>query len=230
MKEGNAISENLFPPELVIKSAEQIGLDAAQTAALRTAMQEARPKLAEAQQKLAADNAALAELLRAVPTDSAKCLAQLDKVLEDEKAVKQITLSLMLEVRGKLTSEQIAKLKGLRDVPRDVGAGKVGGEGIKVGGGDGVKAGGGDGGVKIGGDKPRDPAAGGVKVGGEGAVPEELRAKMQSVRMQAQSKQAAGGDITAVKALATEAQSLAQQGRYREASAKLDEALNLLRP
>ncbi|HVT80822.1 MAG TPA: hypothetical protein VHM90_09200 [Phycisphaerae bacterium] len=204
-KGGDPISEFLFPPEMVIKAAEQIGLDQSQTQAIRALLQEARAKLAETQQKLATDTATLRELLAAASPDQPKCLEQLDRVLEDEKSVKHINLSLMLDIKSRLTADQIAKLMALRDRAKE-GVAKVGGDtGLPKAGGD----------------------AGMAKAGGD--VPEALRAKLQDVRAKAMAKQQAGVDISGVKALVQEAQSLAQQGKLQEASAKLDEAASQLK-
>jgi len=199
-KGGDPLAEFLFPPEMVLKAADQIGLDQSQTQALRQLLQEARTKLAEVQQRMAADTAAMRELLAAVPPDEAKCIAQLDKVLDDEKAVKHINLSLMLEIKSKLTPDQIAKLTALRDRAKT-----------------------GDGIPKVGGD------TGAPKAGGDAAVPEALRGKLQEVRTKATARQQAGGDISGIKATVQEAQTLAQQGKFNEAEAKLDEALNQLK-
>ena len=198
VKLGDPLAEFLFPPEMVLRAADQIGLDQSQVQTLRAALQEARTKLAEVQQKMATDTAAMRELLAAVPPDEQKCLEQLDKVLDDEKAVKHINLSLMLQIKSRLTPDQIAKLTALRDN---------------------AKAG--DGAPKLGGDT-------GTPNLGEGA-PESLRAKLQDVRTKATAKQQAGSDISAIKALAQEAQSLAQQGKFQDAEAKLNEALNQLK-
>src|SRR5262249_55178553 len=93
---------------------DQLGLSASQMEAIRGMMADAKMRLVEAQQKLATDTAELNELLKVDSPEEARCLSKLDKVLDDEKSVKHITLSLTLSIRGKLTAEQIAKLNELR--------------------------------------------------------------------------------------------------------------------
>ena len=121
--------ENLFEPGLVVRLGAQVGVDPAVVEAARTQMQTFRPKLEEAQQKLRTDTVALNDLVKQDHPDVQTCLAQLDKVLEDERAVKRMNLEAALTIKNKLTPEQITQLIQLRDKLLAGGAAGPGGAG-----------------------------------------------------------------------------------------------------
>jgi len=109
------LSENLFPIEFIVKAGPQIGLGETTFAEIRSIMQETNPKLNDAQLALRTDTMALNDLLKQDHPDTPTCLAALDKVLDDERAVKRINMEAALKVRGLLSPDQFAKLKELRD-------------------------------------------------------------------------------------------------------------------
>ena len=120
------LKENLISPELVVKLGAQIGLDPAVVEGARAQMEAVRPKLMEAQQKLGTDTAALNDLLKLDHPDVPACLAQLDKVLADENAIKRMNLEMALTIKDKLTAAQMAQLIQLRDKLLAGGAGAGG--------------------------------------------------------------------------------------------------------
>jgi hypothetical protein len=109
------INAYLVEPELVLRFGTQAGVDQAVVDAVAKVFQDQRAKLEEAQQKLRTDTAALNELVRQDQPDAKACLAQLDKVLEDERVIKRMNLELALLVKAKLTPDQIARLIQLRN-------------------------------------------------------------------------------------------------------------------
>lgn len=111
---ADPVGDNLFPPDLVMQHAGEIGLTDAQKQAIHEAIQNVQSRFPEMQQKLQAQMSALADLLKADQPDETIVLAQLDKVLDAEREVKKAHLSLALAVRSKLTAEQQAKLRELR--------------------------------------------------------------------------------------------------------------------
>ena len=119
--------ENLFEPGLVVRFGAQVGVDPAVVEAARVQVQNRLPLLQEAQQKLRTDTAALDELVKADHPDAPACLAQLDKVLADERAIKRMNLEAALTIKAKLTPQQVAQLIQLRD--GQLAAGAAGGAG-----------------------------------------------------------------------------------------------------
>jgi tetratricopeptide (TPR) repeat protein len=120
--------ENLFEPGLVARLGAQVGVDPAVVEAARTQMQNLRPRREEAQQKLRTDAAALDDMVKLDHADVPQCLAQLDKVLEDEHAIKRMNLEAALIIKAKLTPQQVAQLIQLRDrlLAAGTGAGVAG--------------------------------------------------------------------------------------------------------
>jgi Spy/CpxP family protein refolding chaperone len=108
------MADNFYPPEMLIRHAREIGLDDSQKQAIETRFQESRQKFTELQQNLQKQIAAMSQLLHAEHPDEQEALAQLDKVLDAERQIKRLQLSLFLDVRNQLTSEQQAKVKDLR--------------------------------------------------------------------------------------------------------------------
>lgn len=108
------IAQNLFPPELVMKHAGEIGLDERQRAAIKEAIQKAQAKFLDAQWDLQSESEKMARLLQAKRVDEAAVLAQVDKVLALEREVKRAQLSLLIRIKNLLTEPQQAKLMELR--------------------------------------------------------------------------------------------------------------------
>lgn len=108
------LSENFFPPDLLINHAQEIGIDEQQRQSIESQVRENRQKYVEMQQNLLRQLAALAEILRQEHPGEQEALAQLDKVLAAEREIKRVQLSLSLTIRSQLTPAQQAKAKELR--------------------------------------------------------------------------------------------------------------------
>ncbi len=108
------IAQQLFPPELVMKYGQEIGLDDAQRTAMKQAIQAAQTKFLDAQWDMQAASQKMVRLLQARPIDEAAVLAQADKVMGLEREVKRTQLSLLVRIKNLLTEAQQAKLTELR--------------------------------------------------------------------------------------------------------------------
>jgi Spy/CpxP family protein refolding chaperone len=108
------VAQQLFPPELVMKYGQEIGLDDAQRAAIKQAIQPAQTKFLDAQWDMQAAAQKMVRLLQARPIDEAAVLAQADKVMGLEHDVKRTQLSLLVRIKNVLTEAQQAKLADLR--------------------------------------------------------------------------------------------------------------------
>lgn len=103
-----------FPPELVMSNQDAIGLTTAQRSAVQNAMKDAQGTFVDAQFKLSGEMEKLKALLGSTPTDEAKVLEQIDRVLSLEREVKRAQLSLMIRIKNQLSDQQRAMLMKLR--------------------------------------------------------------------------------------------------------------------
>lgn len=104
----------VFPPELVMKHAQEIGLQEKQRAAIKEAMQSAQSRFLDAQWSMQEESQKMARLLQARPVDEAAVLAQADKVMSLEREVKRTHLSLLIRIKNLLTEAQQEKLRELK--------------------------------------------------------------------------------------------------------------------
>jgi Spy/CpxP family protein refolding chaperone len=108
------VAKNLFPPELIIQHRQDIGLDEAQSKSLKDSVQQAQARFLDLQWDMQAETGKFAHLLHAPRIDEAAALAQADKVLGLETAIKKAQLSLLIRIKNLLTPEQQQKLEELR--------------------------------------------------------------------------------------------------------------------
>jgi hypothetical protein len=111
---ADPITDNLYAPDLLIRHADEVGLDDAQKQFITSQARDNRQRYVEMQQNLQGQMAALAAIMRQEHPDEQEALTQLDKVLAAEREIKHAQLSMALAIRGKLTPEQQAKARELR--------------------------------------------------------------------------------------------------------------------
>ena len=111
---ADPLAENLFAPELVMQHQSEIGLTEEQREALMSEIQNAQERFAGLQERLQKEVEAMAALLRKESTDEQAALAQFDKVLDREREIKRAHLGLILRIKGKLTREQVARLREIK--------------------------------------------------------------------------------------------------------------------
>ncbi len=114
---ADPIAQELFPPELVMQYHQEINLNEVQSRAIRDEIQKAQAKFVDMQWDLQSETDKLVLLLKARPADEAAVLAQVDKVLDRERAIKKTQMSLLLRIRNVLTDAQQNKLMELRRKP-----------------------------------------------------------------------------------------------------------------
>jgi Spy/CpxP family protein refolding chaperone len=105
----------LFPPELVLTHAQELGLQPAQRTAIVNAIKEAQGDLLDLQLEMAERAQALVKLLDAPRVEEAGALAQADKVMGLERDMKRRQLQLLVRIKNALTREQQDRLRDLRD-------------------------------------------------------------------------------------------------------------------
>ena len=104
----------VFPPDLVMRYASEIGLDERQRASLKDSVVKMQGRFLELQWDVQAESEKMARLLQANPVDETALLAQADKVMGLEREVKRTHLSLLVRIKNLLTDAQRAKLTELR--------------------------------------------------------------------------------------------------------------------
>src|SRR5437764_10133257 len=119
---ADPVVENLFPPELVMQHQSEIKLTEDQRNALMDEIQKTQGRLVELQQRLQKEMEALGALLKKDDVDEQGALAQLDRVLNEERQIKRAHLGLVLEIKNKLTTEQEVKL---REIKSKIAAGQL---------------------------------------------------------------------------------------------------------
>ena len=112
------MTENLFPPELVMAHQKAIDLSDAQKTYIRTELLKAQTRFTELQWQLQDAMEALLSLLKQSPADESQVMSQLDKVLNSEREIKRTQISLLVRIKNKLTPDQQAHLQRLRAEPK----------------------------------------------------------------------------------------------------------------
>lgn len=111
------IAEHVFPPDLVMRHAAELGLDERQRAGIKEAVQKAQARFVDAQFDLQGEAERMVKLLQTRPVDESAVLAQADKVMGLEREVKKTHLGLLVRIKNLLTAAQQEKLSGLRKRP-----------------------------------------------------------------------------------------------------------------
>jgi Spy/CpxP family protein refolding chaperone len=105
----------LFPPELVMRHAEEIGLDEAQRLAIKEAVQEVQPLFLDRQFELQSEVGRLRKQIAPAEIDEEQALATLDRVLALEREIKRAQVGLLVRIKNLLRPEQQQRLAALRD-------------------------------------------------------------------------------------------------------------------
>lgn len=108
------MQEFFYPPELVMRYQTEIQLNKEQKETIVSTMEEAQKKFTRFQWDLQAEMTALQKLLAESTINETNVLAQLDKVLDQERIIKKSQITLMVRIKNALTDEQKTKLNTLR--------------------------------------------------------------------------------------------------------------------
>lgn len=108
------IADNLIPPDLVMRYAQEIGLTDEQKEALQSELQKAQARFQQLQPQVQQEVQAMAALLKEERPDTEKVLAQLDKVLAAEREIRRAQVGLMIAIKSKLTAAQQTQLQEFR--------------------------------------------------------------------------------------------------------------------
>jgi len=108
------MAEYLFPPELIMQKAQDIGLTEDQRGVIQEEVQKSQTQFGDLQKKLQREMEALVNMIKQEKADEDKVRSQLDKVLSAEGEVKKAQLSLMVRIKNGLTGQQQGQLREMR--------------------------------------------------------------------------------------------------------------------
>lgn len=107
------LGEWLFPPDFILEHAQDINLTVEQKTAIRNEVKTTQGKFTDLQFQLQDETQAFVTLLKQPKIDEKQALAELDKVLDLERQVKQLHVGMAIRVKNQLSDEQLTKLKEL---------------------------------------------------------------------------------------------------------------------
>jgi Spy/CpxP family protein refolding chaperone len=111
------LGDVMFPPDMIMGHARELGLTDEQKAFMRGEIQKTTTRFLELQWQLQDAMEALHQAMKPNAVDEQAALSQLDKVLDTERQIKRLHFSLGIQLKNQLTPEQQAKLRGMRMTP-----------------------------------------------------------------------------------------------------------------
>jgi len=108
------LADVMFPPELIMGHARQIGLTDEQKTFMRSEIQKTTASFQELQWKLQDQMELLLETMKSTVVNEPQALAQLDKVLDVEREIKRLHIGLAIRLKNRLTPEQQEQLQKMR--------------------------------------------------------------------------------------------------------------------
>lgn len=118
---------SLFPPEMLMRHAEELGIEGEQREAIIREVQELQSSLVPLQWEAREQAEKLQSLLEASKVDEEAALAQAERVMQLESQVKRTHLAALIRIKNALTDEQREKLGELRQRMRSRQKGRLGG-------------------------------------------------------------------------------------------------------
>jgi Spy/CpxP family protein refolding chaperone len=108
------IEQNFFTPEHIMQHQNAIGLSDDQQTAIREEMKKMIAQFTDLQWQESAETEAFVNLVKQNRLDEKQVVAQLDKVLTIEDAIKRLRTGLLVRLKNILTPEQQAQLRGIK--------------------------------------------------------------------------------------------------------------------
>lgn len=106
--------QNLFPPDFVMRNRQAINLTNEQSEFIKNEVLKSQSKFTELQWQMMSEQENASTLLKADHVDETAALAELDKILNLEREIKRAQLGLVIRIKNKLTPDQLAKLRQLK--------------------------------------------------------------------------------------------------------------------
>ncbi len=108
------LAHAMFPPELIMGHARELGLTDEQKAFMRSEIQKTTASFQDLQWKLQDQMELLHETMKSATVNESQALTQLDKVLDIEREIKRLHIGLAIRLKNRLTREQQEQLQKLR--------------------------------------------------------------------------------------------------------------------
>ena len=112
--ENDPMAEALFPPELVMQHQREIGLTDDQKTFMRGEIQRVTVRFNELQWQMQDAMEVLVSIMKEGVVNEQQAMAQLGKVLDTEREIKQLHLGLAIRIKNKLTPEQQEALRRMK--------------------------------------------------------------------------------------------------------------------
>jgi Spy/CpxP family protein refolding chaperone len=119
--DDDPLAKLLFDPQLVLKFASELSLQAAQRTSIVNAIKAAQGEILDRQLEMAERHQELVRSMEALRVDEAAALAQADRVMELERVMKRSQLQLLIRIKNTLTRQQQDRLRELRKAMAKVG-------------------------------------------------------------------------------------------------------------
>lgn len=110
----NPIESELFPPDFLLAQREALGLNENQLQDIQAIVQDVQPKFETLKGQFEERAKAFQEALHQAKPDITLTEEKLRTMLAQENEIKLLQVRLMLDLRGKLTAEQVDKARQLR--------------------------------------------------------------------------------------------------------------------
>ena len=108
------LAHAMFPPELIMGHARELGLTDEQKTFMRSEIQKTTASFQDLQWKLQDQMELLHETMKAATVNEQQALTQLDKVLDIEREIKRLHIGLAIRLKNRLTPEQQEQLQKMR--------------------------------------------------------------------------------------------------------------------
>ncbi len=116
---GPAFAKSLFPPEMVMRHAQEIGLSGEQREQITAVIQQVQSDIVPLEWEMRERGQALQDLLEQPQVDEGAALAQVDRVTEIENQIKKTHLTLLIRVKNLLSDDQQQQLTALKQERRE---------------------------------------------------------------------------------------------------------------
>lgn len=108
------LADVMFPPDMIMGHARQLGLTDDQKAYMRGEIQKTTANFHELQWKLQDQMELLHEIMKSSTVSEEQALAQLNKVLDIEREIKRLHFGLAVRIKNRLTPDQQEQLHKMR--------------------------------------------------------------------------------------------------------------------
>ena len=115
----DVLKELVPPPRMILRAQEELGLTEKQKTQLKAAIKEAQTASLDLEFKVQEEAEKLAQLMGATPLNVEKTLAQADRLMVAENALKRVKLEMLLRTKKLLTAEQLTKIEEVQKTRRE---------------------------------------------------------------------------------------------------------------